>query len=63
VTPCIMAGTKEQDTVLDPFAGSGTVMQVAQQLGRKSIGVELNDEYIDLAAKRLERIPFPMIGI
>jgi DNA modification methylase len=38
-------------------------MQVAQQLGRKSIGVELNDEYIDLAAKRLERIPFPMIGI
>ena len=63
VKPCILAGTKEQDTVLDPFAGSGTVMQVAQQLGRKSIGVELNDEYIDLAAKRLERIPFPMIGI
>jgi len=63
VKPCILAGTKEQDTVLDPFAGSGTVMQVAQEFGRNSIGVELSDEYIDLAIKRLERIPLPMIGI
>jgi len=63
VKPCILAGTKEQDTVLDPFAGSGTVMQVAQEFGRNSIGVELNDEYIDLAVKRLERIPLPMKGM
>ena len=63
VKPCILAGTKEQDTVLDPFAGSGTVMQVAQGFGRNSIGVELNDEYIDLAVKRLERIPLPMKGM
>ena len=63
VKPCILAGTKEQDTVLDPFAGSGTVMQVAQGFGRNSIGVELNDEYIGLAVKRLERIPLPMKGI
>jgi DNA modification methylase len=63
VKPCILAGTKEQDTVLDPFAGSGTAMQVAQGFGRNSIGVELNDEYIDLAVKRLERIPLPMKGM
>jgi DNA modification methylase len=49
---CIKAGSKEGDIVLDPFFGSGTTGWVAQRLGRKWIGVELNAEYIKIAEKR-----------
>lgn len=49
---CIKAGTKPGDTVLDPFAGSGTTCAVAARLGRASIGIELNPEYLELAQKR-----------
>ncbi len=38
--------------VLDPFAGSGTVLAVARRLGRRSIGIELNREYVKLARQR-----------
>ena len=41
------------DTVLDPFAGTGTTLLAAQELGRKSIGFELNPEYIKLIDKKL----------
>jgi DNA modification methylase len=47
-------------TVLDPFAGSGTVAYVAQRLGRRSIGIDLSAEYLELAAKRLEGLALPM---
>ena len=49
---CIKAGTKKGDTVLDPFFGGGTTGWVAQRLGRKWIGIELNEEYIKIAEKR-----------
>ena len=49
---CIKAGSKEGDIVLDPFFGSGTTGWVAQRLGRKWIGIELNAEYIKIAEKR-----------
>jgi len=49
---CIKAGSKEGDTVLDPFFGSGTTGWVAQRLGRKWIGIELNADYIKIAEKR-----------
>jgi len=39
-------------TVLDPFAGSGTVMRVATKLGRKSIGIELSEEYLRICRRR-----------
>lgn len=52
VKPCILAGTKPGDTVLDPFGGSGTTGQVAIELGRKAILVELNPKYIPLIEKR-----------
>ena len=51
-TLCIKAGSKEGDIVLDPFFGSGTTGWVAQRLGRRWIGIELNNEYIALANKR-----------
>lgn len=55
VEPCILAGSREGDTVLDPFSGSGTTALVAQQHGRNFLGLELNSDYIRLAEERLEK--------
>lgn len=52
VEPCILAGSKAGDTVLDPFFGSGTVGEVAQDLGRKWLGCELNPAYAKLQDQR-----------
>ena len=49
---CILAGSKPGDTVLDPFAGSGTVGKAALELGRRAILIELNPAYIELAKER-----------
>ena len=50
---CILAGSREGDVVLDPFAGSGTTLFVARKLGRRSVGIELNEDYARLAGRRL----------
>ena len=42
---CIKAGSREGDTILDPFMGSGTTATVAKRLGRNWVGIELNEEY------------------
>jgi DNA modification methylase len=55
VEPCIKAGCPEGGTVLDPFAGSGTTLAVAAELGRSGIGCELNPEYIELAEQRIAK--------
>lgn len=52
IEPCILAGSRPGDVVLDPFMGSGTTAQVAQALGRQWIGCELNPEYAPLQAER-----------
>ena len=52
IEPCILAGCPSGGLVLDPFAGSGTTIQVAQQLGRQGVGIELNPAYIALADTR-----------
>jgi len=52
----IQAGSKPGDLVLDPFMGSGTTAQVAQDLGRDWIGVELNPDYLSLQAKRTAQL-------
>lgn len=48
----IIASCPKNGIVLDPFAGTGTTMLVAKQLNRKSVGIELSQEYLDLANKR-----------
>lgn len=54
---CIKAGSREGDTILDPFAGSGTTLEVAERLGRKAIGIELNEKYVkDLIEPRVANV-------
>ncbi len=52
IEPCVLAGSRPGDVVLDPFMGSGTTAQVAQALGRQWIGCELNPEYAPLQQAR-----------
>jgi DNA modification methylase len=52
IEPCILAGAPVGGIVLDPFMGSGTTAQVAQDLGRQYIGCELNPKYEKLQKKR-----------
>lgn len=56
VEPCIAAGSRPGDTVLDPFGGSGTTAQVALQQGRSAILCELNTQYVELAKERIAKV-------
>lgn len=53
IEPCIKAGSKIGDIVLDPFMGSGTTAQVAKELGRQYLGCELNTDYESLQNERV----------
>jgi DNA modification methylase len=53
IEPCVLAGCPEGGTVLDPFFGAGTTGVVCQRTNRGCIGIELNPEYFDIAARRL----------
>ena len=53
IKPCILAGSEENDIILDPFMGSGTTAFVAKELGRDYIGCELHEDYGKLIQKRL----------
>lgn len=57
VHPCIAAGSRPGDLVLDPFMGAGTTAVVAERLGRRWVGCELNPEYADLALERIRTTP------
>ncbi|MDR1688317.1 MAG: site-specific DNA-methyltransferase [Clostridiales bacterium] len=54
IRPCILAGSREGETVLDPFFGAGTTGLVAAQEGRQYIGIDINPEYCEIARKRIE---------
>ena len=53
IEPCILAGSKENDIILDPFMGSGTTAMVAKSLGRYYLGCELHEDYRTLIEDRL----------
>jgi len=52
----ILSSTMPGDTVLDPFAGTGTMLVVARQLRRRSVGIEVDPDYVRIIEKRLERL-------
>ena len=63
IEPCILAGAPIGGIVLDPFMGSGTTAQVAQNLGRQYLGCELNTEYKTLQNKRLSQLSLELFDV
>jgi DNA modification methylase len=55
ITPCILAGSRPGDLILDPFGGSGTTAQAAGNLHREAIICELNPSYIPLIEERTQQ--------
>jgi DNA modification methylase len=60
IEPCILAGSKPGDAVLDPFSGSDTAGRIASNLGRAYIGCELNADYVQLEVSRRTTIGMPL---
>mgnify|MGYP001346354810 CR=1 FL=1 len=56
IQPCILAGSKKGDLILDPFMGSGTTAMVSKQLGRDYIGCELHENYSELIDRRMNGV-------
>lgn len=56
VEPCILAGSRAGDTILDPFAGTFTVGKVALRYGRNAIGIELSPDYAVLSDARTDGV-------
>jgi DNA modification methylase len=56
IEPCILAGSREGDTVLDPFNGSGTTGAVSIKHHRNYVGIELNPAYVELTNKRFASV-------
>jgi len=56
IEPCILAGSRPGDTILDPFGGSGTTGMVATQHGRHAILCELNAAYVPLMQERVAKV-------
>jgi DNA modification methylase len=61
IEPCILAGSKRGDVVLDPFNGAGTTGVVCKKYGRDYIGIDLNPDYITMSKKRVEQTQESMI--
>lgn len=52
----ILASTEEGQVILDPFCGSGTTGVEAVRYRRKFIGIDVNEEYMEISKKRLEKV-------
>jgi len=63
IEPCILAGSREGDIVLDPFMGSGTTAMVAKKHNRNYIGCELHEDYASLQTDRIDSIPSQLPAI
>ena len=56
VERCLLATSRENDLVIDPFLGSGTTGVVSQKIGRQFVGIDLNESYCQMAKTRIEAI-------
>lgn len=56
ISRIILASSNPKDIILDPFAGSGSLLEAAIKTGRKAIGIEINKEYIAIAVDRLQKV-------
>ena len=62
ITPCILAGSRTNGIVLDPFFGSGTTGRVATQYNRRYLGIELNPEYVEIEKRRTNNVQMTLEG-
>ena len=56
IRPCILAGSRQHEIVIDPFLGSGTTAEVCIEENRDYLGIEINPEYVRLANERIARV-------
>lgn len=56
IEPCVLAGCRNGGIVLDPFSGTGTTGATALSLGRRYIGIDLSEKYIEMSNRRLQSI-------
>lgn len=62
VRPCVLAGSKKNDLIIDPFYGAGTVGIVSKELSRRCVGIELKEEYIQIANNRTSSVQRPLFN-
>jgi site-specific DNA-methyltransferase (adenine-specific) len=59
----IISWSNSGDVVLDPMCGSGTTLKMAKELGRLWIGIDISQEYCNIAQKRVDGARVPMPGL